>query len=59
MTAKKTKIPINTDKDDCAKTILAGYYKYGSATILGDTFGTTGTAVMEIYEEDNPDKHNG
>ena len=26
--------PINTD-GDCAKTILAGYYKYGVATLLG------------------------
>lgn len=41
------KIPINTDEQGNAKTILAGYYKYGAATILGDTFGSTGTAVME------------
>ena len=34
-----------------AKTVLSGYYKFGCATLLGDTFGTSGTAVMEIYED--------
>ena len=44
--------PINTDEDGCAKTVLAGYYKYGVATLLLGNFGTTGTIVMEIYETD-------
>ena len=39
--------PINTDEDGNAAIITAGYYKYGSKTILGDTFGTSGTAVKE------------
>lgn len=47
----KRLIPINTDGIGLSKTILAGYYKYGCATILGDTFGTSGTAVMEVYDK--------
>ena len=39
--------PINTDKEGNAVTINAGYYKYGSKTILGGEYGTSGTAVME------------
>lgn len=44
------RIPINTDESGNAKTVLAGYYKYGCANLLGVNFGTTGTAIMEIYE---------
>lgn len=48
----KRMIPINTDMDGaCSKTILAGYYKYGVATLIGDTFGTSGTSILEIYAE--------
>ena len=43
-------IAINTDGEGNAKTVLAGYYKFGCATLLGDTFGSSGTAIMEIYE---------
>ena len=50
---EQLKIPINID-GGCAKTIVAGYYKFGVATLLGDTFGTSGTAILEIYEEDTP-----
>lgn len=51
----RKRIPINTD-GEVAKTVLAGYYKYGCATILGGTFGTTGTAIMDVeYGEDNSD----
>ena len=39
--------PINTDKEGNAVTINAGYYKYGSKTILGGEYGTSGTAVIE------------
>lgn len=39
--------PINTDEEGNASTLTAGYYKYGSKTLLGDTFGTSGTAVKE------------
>ena len=42
------KIGLNTDEGGCAKTIVAGYYKFGCATLLGDTFGTSGTVVLEI-----------
>lgn len=42
--------PINTDWGGAAKTILAGYYKYGCKTLLGDNYGTTGTVVIEIYD---------
>ena len=54
----KTMYPFNTDGEGCSKTVLAGYYKYGCATLLGDTFGTSGTAIMDVYEEDSPDKYN-
>lgn len=45
-------MPINTDNDGCSKTVLAGYYKYGCKTLLGDNYGTTGTAVLYEYEEE-------
>ena len=49
-------IPINTDRGgQVAKTVLAGYYKYGVQTLLLGDFGTTGTIVLEIYEEDSSD----
>lgn len=48
--------PINADGGGCSKTVLAGYYKYGVATLLGETFGTTVTIILEIDEEDS-DKH--
>ena len=34
-----------------AKTILAGCYKFGAATLLREE-GATMTKVIEIYEED-------
>lgn len=45
--------PINVDSDGLAKTVLAGYYKYGVQTLLTGQFGTSGTIVMEYgeYEE--------
>lgn len=50
--SRKSRIAVNVDEDGCAKTVLAGYYKYGCATLLGKTFGTSGTVVIEIeYEE--------
>lgn len=50
-------VPINTDRGGVSKTILAGYYKYGCATLLGVNFGTSGTVIIEIYEESDTDKH--
>ena len=46
---KKVK-PINTVWGGAAKTILAGYYKYGCKNLLGDNYGTSGTIVIEIYD---------
>ena len=37
--------------EDIAKTILAGCYKFGAATLLREE-GATMTKVMEVYEED-------
>ena len=37
--------------EDIAKTILAGCYKFGAATLLRED-GATMTKVIEIYEED-------
>jgi len=43
----------NADNDGCvAKTILAGCYKFGTATLLNWS-GATMTCIIEIYEEDN------
>ena len=52
----KMVVPINVDRGGGAKTILSGYYKYGVQTLLTGQFGTTGTIVLEIYE-DHTDKH--
>lgn len=51
----KKMIPINVEQGGAAKTILAGYYKFGCATLLGDTFGTSGTAILEAYEAEKND----
>lgn len=37
--------------EDIAKTILAGCYKFGAATMLRCR-GATMTKVIEVYEED-------
>lgn len=42
--------PINTDQEGNASTITAGYYKYGSKTLLGGEYGTSGTAIKEVIE---------
>ena len=34
--------PLNTDRDHCAPTVLAGYFKFGSRTLLLGDYGTTG-----------------
>ena len=33
---------LNTDRNHCAPTVLAGYYKFGSRTLLLGNYGTTG-----------------
>lgn len=42
----------NADEGDVARSILAGCYKFGSATLLRKT-GATMTSVIEIYDDDN------
>ena len=37
--------------EDIAKTILAGCYKFGAATLLRED-GATMTKVIEVYEEE-------
>ena len=44
-------IPHNTDKDGCATTLKANYYKMGAANYLRHTNGFRATCVIEIYEE--------
>ena len=41
--------------EDIAKTILAGCYKFGAATLFRED-GATMTKVIEVYEEDNETK---
>lgn len=45
----KKVVPINTVGAG-AKTVLSGYFKYGCKTLLGDNYGTSGTIVIEIYD---------
>ena len=41
--------------EDIAKTILAGCYKFGAATLLR-CGGATMTKVIDVYEEDTQTK---
>ena len=41
---------LNTAGLGIAKTILAGYYKYGVQTLLTGDYGISGTMILEIYE---------
>ena len=41
--------------ENIAKTILAGCYKFGAATLLREE-GSTMTKVIEVYEEDKQTK---
>lgn len=52
------KIPINAD-DGIAKTIMAGCYKFGAATLLLGKYGTTMTSILELkpYERRNEDSN--
>lgn len=50
----KKLVPINA-VDGVSKTIVSGYYKFGTATLLF-WGGSTGTAIMEIEYEDDTDK---
>lgn len=43
-------IVLNTDSDVCVATILAGYYKFGSQTLLLGNYGTTVVAIEIEYE---------
>ena len=43
-------IVLNTDSDGCVATILAGYYKFYSQTLLLGNYGTTGGAIKVEYE---------
>ena len=44
-------VPLNVDADGDAKTVCAGYYKYGVQTLLTGDYGTTGTIVLEIADQ--------
>ena len=39
---------LNGITNDIAPTLLAGYYKYGVATLITGNFGTSGGAILEI-----------
>lgn len=41
---------LNTDRNHCAPTVLAGYYKFGSRTLLLGDYGTTGGVILTEYE---------
>ena len=43
--------------EDIAKTILAGCYKFGAATLLREG-GATMTKVIEVYEEEGEKSNN-
>lgn len=42
--------PQNTDHNHCAPTVFAGYYNFGSRTLLLGDYGTTGCAILIEYE---------
>ncbi len=45
-------IPHNVDKDGCASTLKANYYKMGVANFLGHTNdGFKATCIIEVYVE--------
>ena len=44
----KKQILLNGITNDIAPTLLAGYYKYGVATLITGNFGTSGGAILEI-----------
>ena len=44
----KEQILLNGITNDIAPTLLAGYYKYGVATLITGNFGTSGGAILEI-----------
>ena len=50
------RVSLNTAGREIAKTVLAGYYKYGVQTLLTGNFGTTGTMILEVYGEDSQDR---
>lgn len=52
-------VPMNVDREGVAKTVLAGYFKYGVQTLLTGDFGTSGTVVLEIYEEESDERREG
>ena len=44
----KEQILLNGITNDIAPTLLAGYYKYGVATLITGNFGTSGGSILEI-----------
>ena len=44
----KKQIILNGITNDISQTLLAGYYKYGVATLITGNFGTSGCAILEI-----------
>ena len=44
----KKQILLNSIRGQICPTLLAGYYKYGVATLITGNFGTSGGAILEI-----------
>jgi len=58
-TKRKVLIPINTIGGGLCRTLVAGYYKFGAATLVGHLDkddGYKGTCVLEIIYEDDHDE---
>lgn len=53
------RIPINVDRGGLAKTILAGYFKYGTQTLLLGDYGTSGTVILYVEYLDSTDEREG
>ena len=55
----KKQILLNGITNDIAPTLLAGYYKYGVATLITGNFGTSGggNRMPLILIEDEREKH--
>lgn len=47
MCCMKKIVILNSDKDGTAPTVLAGYFKFGSQTLILGNYGTTGGQTRE------------
>lgn len=47
----RTRRIIHNARNGISCTIVAGYYKFGLETLIGWTYGSTGTCIIEVHED--------